>query len=230
MKKIIAIFLAFSLMFVFVSCVKKPDVSQTATESSVTEETAETKTTAEQKTQTEAVRETTEIRTSPTAAQSATSAEAVTTVEQTTETGNICTVSIDCSQIMNNPDKLKTEKEPFLPSGGYIVESLEIEFVHGESAFDVFRRVCNENVCADNCTYCQSGGIQYEASYSAGYDNYYIEGIHQIYEKDCGPKSGWMYRVNGTFLNYGCSSYTVRNGDVIEFLYTCNLGEDIGNI
>ena len=38
-----------------------------------------------------------------------------------------------------------------------------------------------------------------------------------------------MYKVNGWFPNYGCSSYTVSDGDNIVFCYTCNgLGADVG--
>ena len=36
-----------------------------------------------------------------------------------------------------------------------------------------------------------------------------------------------MYEVNDWFPNYGCSRYEVKNGDVIEWQYTCNLGADI---
>ena len=44
----------------------------------------------------------------------------------------------------------------------------------------------------------------------------------------CGPLSGWMYRVNGEFPNKGCSDYELNDGDVIEWVYTCDLGQDIG--
>ena len=47
-------------------------------------------------------------------------------------------------------------------------------------------------------------------------------------EYDMGDLSGWMYSVNDSFPNYGCSQYTVQNGDVIRWLYTCDMGEDIG--
>ena len=49
-----------------------------------------------------------------------------------------------------------------------------------------------------------------------------------MYEFDCGQYSGWMYRVNGWYPNYGCSSYDVEDGDNIEWKYTCDLGVDIG--
>jgi uncharacterized membrane-anchored protein len=56
----------------------------------------------------------------------------------------------------------------------------------------------------------------------------YIQGINNIYEFDAGALSGWMYRVNGWFPNYGASRYVVQQGDVIEWVYTCDLGRDVG--
>lgn len=40
--------------------------------------------------------------------------------------------------------------------------------------------------------------------------------------------SGWMYSVNDWYPNYGCSCYTVQPGDVICWVYTCDLGQDVG--
>ena len=51
---------------------------------------------------------------------------------------------------------------------------------------------------------------------------------HNLYEFDVGNKSGWMYKVNGWFPNYGCSRYQLKDGDVIEWVYTCDLGDDVG--
>ena len=56
----------------------------------------------------------------------------------------------------------------------------------------------------------------------------YIQGINYLYEFSCGPLSGWMYLVNGVFPNYGCSKYALKDGDVIEWVYTCDLGRDVG--
>ena len=139
-----------------------------------------------------------------------------------------CTISIDCSTILNNKDNLKNGKDLFVPADGKILKTVTVEFEQGETVFDILKRVCANNHCSGNCQFCQSSGIQLEYSYSGSYGNYYIEGIHQIYEKDCGSKSGWMFKVNGVFPNVGCSSYAVKNGDKIEWLYTCDLGEDIG--
>ena len=37
-----------------------------------------------------------------------------------------------------------------------------------------------------------------------------------------------MYKVNGWFPNYGCSRYELKQGDVLEVVYTCDLGRDVG--
>ena len=151
------------------------------------------------------------------------------TTQVTTEMKKYCTVRIKCNTIYDNLSKLKSGKKDFLPSNGVILNNVKVELNGGESAFDVIKKACEENVCTDNCKYCKANGVQIEYTYTPAFNNYYIEGIHQIYEKDCGTQSGWMYSVNGVFPDVGTSSYYVSPGDVIVFSFTCNMGEDIGN-
>ena len=47
-------------------------------------------------------------------------------------------------------------------------------------------------------------------------------------EKEHGDMSGWMYRVDGEFPDYGCSRYVLHDGQVVEWVYTCDLGRDVG--
>ncbi len=56
----------------------------------------------------------------------------------------------------------------------------------------------------------------------------YIEGIANVYEFDRGQGSGWMYRINGVFPDRGAGAINVQDGDVIEWLYTTDLGKDLG--
>ncbi|QFT87747.1 hypothetical protein FIU87_03695 [Bacillus sp. THAF10] len=56
----------------------------------------------------------------------------------------------------------------------------------------------------------------------------YIEGINNLYEFDRGSGSGWMYRVNGIFPNRGAGVVPLLDGDRIEWLYTIDLGKDLG--
>lgn len=127
-----------------------------------------------------------------------------------------CTFSIECSSILNNLDQLNTEKIEMVPSNGVILAKTTVEFSEGESVFDVLQRVC------------KGYGIHLEAEWTPLYNSAYIEGIHNLYEFDCGDLSGWMYRVNGWYPNYGCSRYQLSAGDVVEWRYTCDLGRDIG--
>ena len=127
-----------------------------------------------------------------------------------------CTFSIECSTILNNLADLDPDKRELVPSNGVILAPTKVTFYEGESVFDVLQRVCKEK------------GIHLESSWTPIYNSAYIEGIHNLYEFDCGELSGWMYRVNGWYPNYGCSRYQLVDGEKVEFRYTCDLGKDVG--
>lgn len=127
-----------------------------------------------------------------------------------------CTLSIRCDTILNNMDLFNQDKLGVLPSDGVILAPMIVSFNEGESVFDVLKRVTREQ------------RIQMEFEFTPMYNSAYIEGIHNLYEFDCGDLSGWMYKVNGWFPNYGCSRYQLKQGDVIEWVYTCDLGKDVG--
>lgn len=132
-------------------------------------------------------------------------------------TENLCTIAVRCDTILKNKDKLAGEKAPYVPKDGQILPVITVEFTPGETVFDVLQRVC------------QAAEVQLEYSWTPIYDSYYVEGINHLYEFDCGPESGWMYKVNGVYPNYGCSSYTLRGGEEIVWCYTCEgLGTDVG--
>lgn len=150
------------------------------------------------------------------------------TASTTEKKVNVCYMTITCATINDNIDDLKDSKKQFVASDGVILENVAVEFEKGDTAFDILKKACAENHCKANCRYCKNG-VQIEYTYTPAFDTYYVEGIHQLYEKDCGMQSGWMYSVNGVFLNVGSSSYNVKAGDKIVFAYTCDMGEDIGN-
>ncbi len=56
----------------------------------------------------------------------------------------------------------------------------------------------------------------------------YVEGIANVYEFDRGQGSGWMYRVNGIFPDRGAGVVPLYAGDRVEWLYTTDLGKDLG--
>lgn len=131
--------------------------------------------------------------------------------------GSSCTISIVCDTILNNLDKLRAGKEAFVPANGVILAASSINIKDGDTVFDVLKKAC------------ELADIQLEYSYTPLYGNYYIEGINNLYEFDCGEQSGWMYKVNGVFPDHGCSDYYLSAGDEIVFCYTCvGLGADVG--
>jgi hypothetical protein len=85
--------------------------------------------------------------------------------------------------------------------------------------------LCGINKTADSsCRDYNNGKI---GDNSGGYGSYYVEGIGNLYEFDCGRQSGWVYTLNGASSNYGCSSYVLKDGEHIEWSYTCKgLGSD----
>ena len=127
-----------------------------------------------------------------------------------------CTISISCASILDHMDWLDPAKTALVPENGWILGSTEVTFTEGESVFDVLLRVCTEKK------------IHMEYAETPMYQSAYIEGIYNLYEFDCGELSGWMYSVNGWFPNYGCSRYILSDGDVIRWVYTCELGDDVG--
>lgn len=132
------------------------------------------------------------------------------------ESEHTCYLTIECTSILDNKEKLSKEKAAFVPEDGIIVSQTEVDYQPGESVYDFLNRICKENK------------LHMEASYTPLYDAYYIEGINQLYEFDCGSLSGWTYKVNGIAPNYGCSKYEISDGDDIVWSYTCNLGVDVG--
>ncbi|TFI71709.1 hypothetical protein CKN81_09165 [Carnobacterium divergens] len=97
-------------------------------------------------------------------------------------------------------------------SSAYLRTSQKVEIEEGESVMSVLTRFCKTN------------GIQIEVTFGGSY----VAGINNLYEKDKGPESGWLYAVNGLFPGYGANSYPLKNGDQIEWKYTENLGQDVG--
>ena len=128
----------------------------------------------------------------------------------------VCTISIDSSAILANMDQLKESKTEFVPEDGWVLKPVEITFTTGDTVFDILKKVCQEQ------------GIQLSSRYTPLYKSYYVEGINQLYEFDCGKNSGWMYSVNGVWPDYGCSGYTLHDGDTVVWSYTCDLGRDVG--
>ena len=70
----------------------------------------------------------------------------------------------------------------------------------------------------------------YIVSYSGTeFGGFYLSEINGFGEFDAGAGSGWMITWNDWFINKGASEFTVKDGDVVKWQYTCQLGADIGD-
>ena len=61
------------------------------------------------------------------------------------------------------------------------------------------------------------------------FSGFYLSSVGGFGEFDAGSGSGWMITWNGWFINKGASEFAVKDGDVVKWQYTCQLGADIGD-
>ncbi|MDD2268454.1 MAG: DUF4430 domain-containing protein [Eubacteriales bacterium] len=125
------------------------------------------------------------------------------------------TLSIDCSSILENYDKLdkSLRDEKFVPEDGIILPKTRLVLRQGDTAFDVLNRATKKYRIH----------MEYQGADLNAFSSVYIKGINYIYEFSCGETSGWTYLVNGLFPDQGISQYKLKDGDVLELIYSCEL-------
>ena len=121
-----------------------------------------------------------------------------------------CNITIDCSILLSNMDKLEKNVRKYVPKDGRLLDNIEIKVKKGASVYDVLVTACKEK------------NIAYDATYSAIYNSSYVKGIGYLYEKMAGDMSGWLYLVDGKTPNVGASAYRINGGEQIEWMYTCS--------
>jgi len=82
----------------------------------------------------------------------------------------------------------------------------------GETAYSLLRRT----------------GLSIQSRGHSEFAGMYVQSINGWGEFSDGPLSGWMFRVNGNFPNFSASLYPLQEGDRVEWLFTRDLGNDIG--
>lgn len=129
------------------------------------------------------------------------------------------TLEIRVDTILKNYDKLDPalKSEKFVPSNGVILKKTQFPLKEGESVFDILVKATRKSRIH----------MEYQGADKNQYGSVYIQGINNIYEFSCGDLSGWMYNVNGSYPNIGASVKKVKNGDHIQWNYTCDLGRDL---
>ncbi|GLX68066.1 S-layer homology domain-containing protein [Paenibacillus glycanilyticus] len=98
---------------------------------------------------------------------------------------------------------------------GYVVAPTSIELRKGDTVWTLFKRILD------------SQHIAYDYDYYSEYNSVYVKSIAGDGEFDHGEGSGWKYNVNGVYPGFGASQYVLKDGDVIQWRYTTNLGADL---
>ncbi|MCL2363016.1 MAG: DUF4430 domain-containing protein [Defluviitaleaceae bacterium] len=128
----------------------------------------------------------------------------------------IVTLEVRVDMILHNMHLLHRDKHELIPPDGVIFPRTKVSAYEGESVFNVLQREMRRN------------NIHMASRFTPIFNSAYVEAINNLYEFDVGGLSGWMYKVNGWFPNFGASRYTLSPGDEIVWQYTVDLGRDLG--
>ncbi len=141
----------------------------------------------------------------------------LTHIDDITEESKTVTLSIKCDTILDNIQKLDENLLSYVPHDGIILEETEYVLREGDTVFDILDRATRHNKIQ----------MEYQEARLNNFGSIYVQGINYLYEFSCGELSGWMFGVNGEFAKYGCNKYILKDNDVIEWVYTCDLGRDV---
>ena len=124
-------------------------------------------------------------------------------------------ISIDCSDALRHWKDLDPalRADGILPADGVILPETEYVLRPGDTAFDLLSRTCRHNHIQ----------MEYQGADKNAFGSVYVQGIGYLYEFSCGPQSGWIFTVNGSFPDVGCSSYKLSDGDSVRWMYSCSL-------
>lgn len=123
-----------------------------------------------------------------------------------------CTIEIRCDNATARKDSITNPGiRDAIPDDGTILEVTTYTAVEGFTVYDVLAAV----------TAMHDPVIPIVANS----DKSYVLSINNLSEKNVGPQSGWTYRVNGVLPMMAANQYTVKDGDVIKWIYVCQLGD-----
>ncbi len=123
------------------------------------------------------------------------------------------TLSVKCNTILKNMDKLSDEKKDIIPENGIIIAETDVGLTEKSSLLYILKSEITKR--------------KIHIDFESGAGSAYVKGMANIYAGDCGELSGWMVRVNGEDIAVGADLYYPKDGDIIEWLYTCDMGNDL---
>ena len=136
--------------------------------------------------------------------------------EQTSEQdGLTVTLSVECHNALKNIDRIDEEINPrsVIPDDGVVIAPVEVVVSADGTAFEALINAARSE--------------RVQVDYNGSVYGAYVNGIGYIYEMGFGDMSGWIYCVNGDVPDKSAGTYVLSDGDVVEFIYTCDMGRDI---
>lgn len=123
-----------------------------------------------------------------------------------------CTIEIRCDNATARKDTITNPGiREAIPDDGTILEVTTYTGNEGFTVYDVLAAV----------TAMHNPVIPIVANS----DKSYVSSINNLSEKNVGPTSGWTYRVNGVLPMMAANQYKVKDGDVIKWIYVCQMGD-----
>lgn len=120
-------------------------------------------------------------------------------------------VGAECTSVLSRLDSINEDINPYsaIPSDGIILQLGEVTLPEGATAFDALDTAARaQKIPVDRV------GSTYGV---------YVRGIGNVYEFGFGGESGWTYRVNGESPRISAGAYKLSSGDIVEFIYICEL-------
>lgn len=124
-------------------------------------------------------------------------------------------ISIECKTLLNRLDEIKPGYVDFVPKDGIVLANVSYEVDPSSTVLEVLKKACD----ARKITYKVNDGYVKEIAYLP----------HKILNSSFDTSSGWMYSINGKYVNKGAGdeSIELHEGDQIKWMYTLTGGNDL---
>lgn len=109
----------------------------------------------------------------------------------------------------STPQAEQVQVQVFGPvlQGNKVLASGTVNITDGDTAFTVLQKL----------------GVP--LIYSGSNGSLYVSGIDGMHAGSGGVGGGWLYSVNGVMPNYSAGMYKVKDGDIVQWLWTQTLGD-----
>ncbi|HHU21346.1 MAG TPA: DUF4430 domain-containing protein [Acholeplasma sp.] len=135
--------------------------------------------------------------------------------ENITEDSEVVYLQIECKVLINKTENIKQSllDEGIIPDDGIFLKEKTLVLRNKDTVMSILKRA--------------SRYYRFNLEGEGLNGSYYIEGIYDLYEFDCGPLSGWLFYVNGERSGQSSDKVYLENGDKVVLKYSCDMGNDL---